>query len=405
LQLRQQFSPLDLLPDYSPSKTFFEAQLRYAEIENDFFYAYFRNMNQSDPDIQAQMLDYLDKITALDHVEEEPFCWVRDVTLLQRDSQQFLEQKMKNPDTATILEDNPDIVSFLQNETLALQSMSTKQIVNLLIDHPRLRFVYGTQIVVSSQGDVIQSRCDLDVKGLDHRDIPAQLELNKAQKDVTKRHPLNRQGDHHRAFIFQDAFHFLDFSEAALAELQYTAISSIAVVSFFGFLFVPHWSAVLYLCPMMCILYADLLGLLHMNGLSLNVITYVIMVVSIGLLVDFIMHILLRFFEVDGKTRKEKIKMTLQTMGTAILLGGISTFLGTIPLFFSESYVFRTVCKSVFSMIMLGVTHGLILLPVLLSIFGANIKIGATRTATTEPTCSTDSDKESGRSTHENDRC
>jgi hypothetical protein len=59
-------------------------------------------------------------------------------------------------------------------------------------------------------------------------------------------------------------------------------------------------------------------------------------------------------------------------MGTSILLGGLSTFLGTIPLFLSQSLVFRTMCKAFFSMVVLGVLHGLILLPALLSIFGAD---------------------------------
>lgn len=154
-------------------------------------------------------------------------------------------------------------------------------------------------------------------------------------------------------------------------ELKFTAFTGITTVSILSIFFVPHWSAILYIFPFMCILYVNLLGLFQMTGLSINVLTYVVLVVSVGLLVDFIMHVLLRYFESKKATRGEKVKDTLETMGLSIMLGGVSTLLGTVPLLFSKSMVFRTMCTAFFSMVGLGVTHGLILLPVLLSIFGS----------------------------------
>lgn len=118
----------------------------------------------------------------------------------------------------------------------------------------------------------------------------------------------------------------------------------------------------------LCILFPK--GLFQVAGLSINVLTYIIIVVSIGLLVDFVMHVLLRYFESHGKTREEKIKEMMTTMGTSILLGGTSTFLGTMPLVFSQSLVFSTAFSAFVIMVLLGLSHGLILLPVLLSLFG-----------------------------------
>ena len=50
--------------------------------------------------------------------------------------------------------------------------------------------------------------------------------------------------------------------------------------------------------------------------------------------------------------------------------GAISTILGVIGLMIAPSYIFVTFFKMVFLVIFLGAAHGLILLPVLLSIFG-----------------------------------
>jgi len=90
---------------------------------------------------------------------------------------------------------------------------------------------------------------------------------------------------------------------------------------------------------------------------------------SIGLLVDFVMHILMRYYEVKG-TREEKTKEMLRTMGSSILIGGISTFLGTLPLAFASTNIFYIIYITFLGIVTLGMGHGLILLPVVLSTLG-----------------------------------
>jgi len=84
-------------------------------------------------------------------------------------------------------------------------------------------------------------------------------------------------------------------------------------------------------------------GTMQYCGITINVISYFILVMSIGLLVDFLMHILLRFYESKGATRDEKVKETLETIGASILMGAFTTFLGVIPLAFSTTKIFKMV--------------------------------------------------------------
>lgn len=116
-------------------------------------------------------------------------------------------------------------------------------------------------------------------------------------------------------------------------------------------------------------------GTLHFSGLYINPLVYVCLVISIGLLVDFLMHIILRYYESTEATREDKVKDTLRTMGASILVGGLSTCLGVIPLAFASSTILKTVFISFIAMVTLGVGHGLILLPVLLSCFGPTVSI------------------------------
>lgn len=75
-----------------------------------------------------------------------------------------------------------------------------------------------------------------------------------------------------------------------MQELRYTAVVGITSVTAFAFFFVPHWSAVFYVFPFMVMLYIDLLGLFQALGMTINVLTYVTLVVAVGLLVDFLVR-------------------------------------------------------------------------------------------------------------------
>ena len=79
----------------------------------------------------------------------------------------------------------------------------------------------------------------------------------------------------------------------------------------------------------------------------------------------------MRYYETSPtKTRDERVKETLETMGTSILLGGLTTFLGVVPLCFSTTRIFMIVFLSFLAMVLLGLIHGLVLLPVILSLVG-----------------------------------
>ena len=82
------------------------------------------------------------------------------------------------------------------------------------------------------------------------------------------------------------------------------------------------------------------------------------------------MHIMLRYNESKEILRENKVKDTLETMGVSILCGGSSTFLAVLPLAFSTSAIIGDVFTSFFVMVTLGVAHGLIFLPVVLSMIG-----------------------------------
>ena len=64
----------------------------------------------------------------------------------------------------------------------------------------------------------------------------------------------------------------------------------------------------------------------------------------------------------------------MKEIGPSVAMGCCSTFLGILPLAFAGSELFRIFFKMFLSIIVLGVSHGLVLMPVVLSIFGGSME-------------------------------
>jgi len=113
----------------------------------------------------------------------------------------------------------------------------------------------------------------------------------------------------------------------------------------------------------------DILGLMQMWGLTIDSVAIINLVLAIGLAVDYSVHVAHAFLQHPG-TRQERTDKALEEMGTAVIHGAFSTFLAVLVLSMSKSYIFRIFFKQFFGICVFGASHGLILLPTLLSLIG-----------------------------------
>merc|ERR1712150_410846 len=128
----------------------------------------------------------------------------------------------------------------------------------------------------------------------------------------------------------------------AVQELFQTAITGIVTVSLIALLFIPHFSAVLFIFPLITILYVDMLGVLQLAGSAINAHSFTI----------------LRdkrlgekgegetYFEDHGIVRFDWCHLHLCRSWA-----------------FSQSEIFSTIFVSFLGLVTLGAGHGLILLP------------------------------------------
>ena len=94
------------------------------------------------------------------------------------------------------------------------------------------------------------------------------------------------------------------------------------------------------------------------------------LIMCIGFSVDFSAHISYAYLAAKADTPDGRVKECLYSLGLPIVQGGLSTIISIVPLVLAPSYIFVTFFKTVFLVIFFGATHGIFLLPVLLSLIG-----------------------------------
>ncbi|CAB9499475.1 Pick C1-like protein 1 [Seminavis robusta] len=315
------------------------------------FHIFFRNEDQGDPMIQQQMISFVEEIQALPALgAPPPLCWVRDLQAM-RETENF------------------DV----------LRALPFEEQIQFAMNIPAFKEAYGNDIAIdSSTGKITASRCVILARNSYLiAEVQNTIDYLNGQRAVTEAQAINQNkaGGAESFFTFQSIYLVWEFYNVAISELIMTTVLSVGVVSLLSLIFIPHWTAACFIVPMVSVVYIDLLGVMEMAGLDINAVTYVCLVISIGLIVDFLLHIMLRYIESTRVTRDDKVKETLETMGSSILLGGNSTLLGILALSFSTSMIGRTVFISLCSMVILAIAHGLILLPVLLSLMGPVVSI------------------------------
>ncbi|XP_070709170.1 patched domain-containing protein 3-like [Pempheris klunzingeri] len=102
--------------------------------------------------------------------------------------------------------------------------------------------------------------------------------------------------------------------------------------------------------------------------ISLDSISMIIFTVCIGFTVDFSAHVSYAFASSRKASPDDKAVEALSNLGYPILQGALSTILGVSVLAMSEFHTFRTFFKIFFLVVFLGMLHGLIFIPVILTL-------------------------------------
>uniref|UniRef100_A0A914RDS3 Patched family protein n=1 Tax=Parascaris equorum TaxID=6256 RepID=A0A914RDS3_PAREQ len=113
-------------------------------------------------------------------------------------------------------------------------------------------------------------------------------------------------------------------------------------------------------------------GFLSLWGADLDPTTVVNILMSIGLCIDFATHVGYRIYRSDCTDPDERISDALGAIGWPVVQGGVSTFLAIIVMMLVPSHVVRMFARTSILVVVTGLFHGVIILPVIIRSFASN---------------------------------
>ena len=159
-----------------------------------------------------------------------------------------------------------------------------------------------------------------------------------------------------------------------------------------SFFLMDLWSATILVC-MLAIISAEVFGVTGFLDIKFSSVPAIMIIASVGVSVEFTAPLTFYFLKATADpgdkelsvlgfqfpnilakwlvTRNERMHKALENRFTPIFNGSVTTFLGIIMLAFAELPFIRQYFFAVLlSIVLLGALNGLVLLPVILSLFG-----------------------------------
>ncbi|XP_044280954.1 patched domain-containing protein 3-like [Varanus komodoensis] len=169
---------------------------------------------------------------------------------------------------------------------------------------------------------------------------------------------------YHPAFIYFDQYLVIIQNT-----IQNVAIATGAML-LISLLLIPSPLCSLWVTFAIASVIVGVTGFMAYWDVSLDSISMINLVICIGFSVDFSAHISYSFVSSEKFKVNDKAVEALYHLGYPVVQGAVSTILGVVVLSMASTYIFRTFFKIMLLVILLGIAHGLIFIPVFLTFFG-----------------------------------
>ncbi|VDM40948.1 unnamed protein product [Toxocara canis] len=199
--------------------------------------------------------------------------------------------------------------------------------------------------------------------GVTEFNTPADLVLvTKLLRNIAAKYPEMR------IYTYQQSRAIADQLDVILTNTLQNDSVALVVLLVISLLFIPNPICTFWIAVAIVTMDIGVIGYLALWSVKLDPISMVTIIMSIGFSIEFCAHITYGFMSSDDKlTPAERCIYAMQKLAWPIVHGSMSTILGVAVLAFINSYMVLVFFKTIFLVLVIGVFHALVLLPIILS--------------------------------------
>uniref|UniRef100_A0A914USQ6 SSD domain-containing protein n=1 Tax=Plectus sambesii TaxID=2011161 RepID=A0A914USQ6_9BILA len=169
---------------------------------------------------------------------------------------------------------------------------------------------------------------------------------------------------------FHTTFQLGEQQDAVLPAMLQSVGTATVVMLIVSFLLIPKLAC--SVCLAACIISTNLgvIGAMSLWGVRLDMISMITLLMSVGVSVDFVAHVSYFYVEALQKNMTaSQAQYALWSLGLPIMQGALSTICGMLVLLAIDAYMIRAFVKTMMLVVIFGLYHGLVLLPIVMSLF------------------------------------
>lgn len=201
------------------------------------------------------------------------------------------------------------------------------------------------------------------------------LDISNASMEIKMFHELRDTAQNCSAtklLVFHPLFIYLDqYSVIVSSTIQNVGFTT-SVMLVVSLLLIPNPLCSLWVTFSIGSVITGVTGYMALWGVNLDSISMIILVVCIGFTVDFSAHISYAFVSSKKSTANERVIDALFSLGYPVLQGAASTIIGVLVLAASKNHIFRVYFKIMFLVMLFGLAHSIIFIPVFLTLLSCS---------------------------------
>ena len=222
--------------------------------------------------------------------------------------------------------------NYTQTYNISSDGLDFKIAIKRFLNEPKYS-QYKLDVILNSQDEVIACRVVVFTKNINTAIFQKDAML-KIRSKLSSQSKL-------KVSVAANEFIYFEQYAVVIKEIIISLVSVTIVILIVLIPFCIHPIVIMSILFTFVALILELLGLMYFWGVDLSVISLINLVMAVGFSVDYSAHVAQAFVSSKEKTVNNRIIEALSTIGSSVLFGGLSTFLGMSLTGFAASKIFQ----------------------------------------------------------------